>query len=60
MRDTERAPHRFDETKLLGAKSSWEFAKWDKIDAIGFIACLGVSFGILATFWMILRWASGL
>lgn len=59
MRDTERAPHRFDGTKLLGVKSSWEFAKWDKIDAIGFIACLGVSFGILATFWMILRWASG-
>jgi hypothetical protein len=44
---------------LLGAGSSWEFAKWDKVDAIGFIACLGVSGGILTGFWMVLRAASG-
>ncbi|MEN9402705.1 MAG: hypothetical protein RL091_1408, partial [Verrucomicrobiota bacterium] len=31
----------------------------DKVDAIGFIACLGVSAGILAGFWMLLRAAAG-
>jgi SSS family solute:Na+ symporter len=59
MEETRLNPRRFDETKLLGAGSSWEFAKWDKVDAIGFIACLGVSGGILAGFWMVLRAASG-
>jgi solute:Na+ symporter, SSS family len=59
MEATKQAPHRFDDTKLLGAKSSWEFAKWDRVDAIGFIACLAVSFGILGAFWMLLRAMSG-
>jgi solute:Na+ symporter, SSS family len=59
MEETKRNPHRFDGTKLLGANSSWEFAKWDKVDAIGFIACLGVSGGILAGFWLLLRAAAG-
>ncbi|MCP5530344.1 MAG: hypothetical protein H7A44_07865 [Opitutaceae bacterium] len=59
MAETARTPHRFDETKLLGAGSNWEFTKWNKVDAIGFIACLGVSFAILAAFWLLLRAASG-
>jgi hypothetical protein len=59
MAETARNPHRFDGTKLFGANSSWEFAKWDKVDAIGFIACLGVSGGILAGFWLLLRSAAG-
>ncbi|HUG11780.1 MAG TPA: hypothetical protein VMM36_12235 [Opitutaceae bacterium] len=59
MEETRRNPRRFDETKLLGAGSNWEFAKWDKVDAIGFIACLGVSGGILAGFWLLLRTAAG-
>jgi hypothetical protein len=29
------------------------------VDTIGFIACLGVSFGILAGFWFVLKLASG-
>ncbi|BET68279.1 hypothetical protein ASA1KI_31970 [Opitutales bacterium ASA1] len=57
MEATTRDPHRFDHTKLF-PKSSWEFTKWDKVDAIGFIACLCVSFGILAAFWIVLRMAS--
>ncbi|MCC6414502.1 MAG: hypothetical protein IT582_01125, partial [Opitutaceae bacterium] len=59
MAETARVPQRFDGTKLLGAGSSWEFAKWDRTDAVGFIACLGVSFAILAAFWLLLRAASG-
>ena len=59
MAETARAPHRFDDTKLLGAGSAWEFTKWDKVDAIGFIACLGVSGGILTGFWLLLRAAGG-
>ena len=59
MAETARNPHRFDHTKLLGQNSAWEFGKWDKVDTIGFLACLAVSGGILAAFWMLLRAASG-
>jgi SSS family solute:Na+ symporter len=59
MAETGRHPRRYDETKLFGADSNWEFAKWDKVDAIGFMACLAVSFGILGAFWMLLRAAAG-
>ncbi|MFM1852657.1 MAG: hypothetical protein RIS54_2341 [Verrucomicrobiota bacterium] len=59
MAATAAAPRRFDGTKLLGAGSNWEFTKWDRTDAVGFVACLGVSFGILAAFWLLLRAASG-
>jgi Na+/proline symporter len=31
-------PSRFDHTKLF-PKSNWEFTKWDKMDALGFLAC---------------------
>jgi Na+/proline symporter len=59
MEATQRDPRRFAHTKLLGPDSSWEFAKWDKVDTIGFIACLGVSCAILGAFWMLLRSAAG-
>ena len=59
MTQTQLNPRRFDDTKLFGPASAWEFAKWDKVDAIGFIACLGVSGGILAGFWLLLRSAAG-
>jgi solute:Na+ symporter, SSS family len=59
MELTRQNPHRFAHTKLFGPKSNWEFGKWDKVDTIGFIACLGISFGILAAFWYVLRLASG-
>lgn len=59
MELTRQNPHRFSHTKLLGPDSNWEFGKWDKVDTIGFIACLGVSFAILAAFWYLLRLASG-
>ena len=59
MEETAKNPGRFDDTKLFGRNSSWEFARWDKVDAIGFVACLAVSFGILGAFWLVLRWAAG-
>lgn len=59
MAETDRVPGRFDDTKLFGANSSWEFTKWNKVDAIGFVACLALSFGILGAFWLLLRAASG-
>lgn len=55
MAATAANPHRFDRTKLLGEKSSWEFTRWSKVDAVGFVACLGVSGAILFLFWLLLR-----
>jgi SSS family solute:Na+ symporter len=57
--ETLRNPHRFDDTKLLGAGSSWEFGRWDRNDAIGFLACCAISGGIILLFWLLLRWAAG-
>ncbi len=59
MVETGRDPARFDHLKLFGRASSWEFARWDRVDAIGFVACLAVSFAILAAFWSVLRLAAG-
>jgi solute:Na+ symporter, SSS family len=59
MEATRHNPHRFAHTKLFGPNSTWEFGKWNKVDTIGFIACLAVSFGILASFWFVLKLASG-
>jgi solute:Na+ symporter, SSS family len=59
MAATAENPARFDDTKLLGARSYWEFTKWNAVDTIGFVACLGVSGAILAAFWLVLKWASG-
>jgi SSS family solute:Na+ symporter len=59
MAETARNPHRYDHTKLFGINSAWEFGKWDKVDTIGFVACLAVSGGILAGFWILLRAAAG-
>ncbi|HEX2100633.1 MAG TPA: sodium:solute symporter family protein, partial [Candidatus Synoicihabitans sp.] len=59
MEATRRNPHRFAHTKLFGPNSNWEFGKWNKVDTIGFIACLAISFGILGGFWLLLKLASG-
>jgi Na+/proline symporter len=58
MEETRQQPHRFDHEKMLGPSSNWEFTRWNRIDAIGFLACLALSFGILAMFWGLLRWAA--
>ncbi|HUL53207.1 MAG TPA: hypothetical protein VLT83_07345 [Opitutaceae bacterium] len=58
MEETRRNPGRFDHTKLF-PKSNWEWTRWDKVDTIGFIACLGVSGSIIALFWYLLRVTAG-
>lgn len=54
MDATVRHPSRFDEAKLFPG-SSWEFTKWDRMDAIGFAACVGISGAIVLLFWSLLR-----
>ena len=34
-------PHRFADKKLF-ANSDWEFNKWNRVDALGFLASIGV------------------
>ncbi len=57
MNETRANPNRFNNLKLF-PRSSWEFTKWDKVDAVGFVICVGVSFAILSVFWTLLRLAS--
>jgi SSS family solute:Na+ symporter len=59
MEETRVNPTRFDDTKLFGRNSWWEFCKWDKVDAIGFIACCSLSATIVGIFMALLNWASG-
>ena len=58
MDETRRNPHRFDHTKLLGMKSSWEFAKWDRVDTVGFLGCCATSGAIILLFVVLLRLAA--
>lgn len=58
MEATRRAPQRFDHLKLL-PNSSWEWTRWDRVDAVGFAASCAVTFVILGLFWALLRWAEG-
>jgi Na+/proline symporter len=59
MAETRRNPRRFDATKLLGPDSSWEFARWNRTDTIGFLGCCAVSAGIIGIFVTLLRLAGG-
>jgi hypothetical protein len=56
MEATRRDPNRFQHTKLF-PNSSWEFARWDKVDTIGFLICCAVSGSIIALFVGLLTWA---
>ncbi|MGC4073727.1 MAG: hypothetical protein QM760_14700 [Nibricoccus sp.] len=56
---TRREPARFDHTKLFGARSSWEFCKWTRVDAVGFLACFATSWGIVGAFvWVLYKAAT--
>ena len=56
MEATRRDPNRFQHTKLF-PNSNWEFARWDKVDTIGFLICCAVSGSIIALFVGLLKWA---
>ena len=58
MEETRRNPHRYDHTKLF-PHSNWEWTKWDKVDTIGFVICLGVTTSIVTLFWYLLRLTAG-
>ncbi|PTY06665.1 hypothetical protein DB347_11560 [Opitutaceae bacterium EW11] len=55
---TRRNPHRFDHMKLFGPTSSWEFGKWNREDAVGFVACCAVSAAIIFLFVGLLKLAA--
>jgi hypothetical protein len=57
MEETRKNPARFDHLKLLPG-TSWEFLKWDKVDAIGFISCLATSGAIIGLFVLLLKLAA--
>jgi SSS family solute:Na+ symporter len=57
MEETKRNPARFDHTKLVPA-SNWEFCKWDRVDAVGFIICCALSAVIIGFFISVLRIAA--
>jgi Na+/proline symporter len=54
MEATRRDPRRFDHLKLF-PRSTWEFTRWNRVDAIGFVACCATSLAIIALFWGLLR-----
>ena len=54
VEETARNPSRFDHLKLFPG-SNWEFCRWTKEDAVGFLACCVLSTAILGGFWLLLR-----
>ena len=59
MDATRAAPQRFEHLKLFGAGSSWEFTRWDRVDAVGFAVCCVLSGGLIGVFCLVLHLASG-
>jgi solute:Na+ symporter, SSS family len=59
MDETRSNPQRFERTKLFGPSSSWEFAKWDRDDTIGFLGCCATSGAIIGGFLLALKLAAG-
>jgi len=59
MESTRRDPRRFDHLKILGPRSSWEFTRWNRVDAVGFGICCALSGGFIGLFWLLLRWIAG-
>jgi hypothetical protein len=58
LEETWRNPARFDHLKLFPG-TNWEFLKWDRTDAIGFIACCATSGAVVCLFLFLLRLAAG-
>jgi hypothetical protein len=48
------SPSRFDHLKLF-PRSQWEFCRWTREDALGFLICCAVSGTILGGFWLMVR-----
>jgi hypothetical protein len=54
VEETMRNPSRFDHLKIF-PRSQWEFCRWTREDAVGFLICCGVSGAILGGFWLTVR-----
>jgi len=54
MEETLHSPSRFDHLKLF-PRSQWEFCRWTREDALGFLICCAVSGAILGGFWLTVR-----
>jgi SSS family solute:Na+ symporter len=52
-------PHRFDGKKIL-RRSNWQFTRWTRNDALGFLGCWTIVCAILAILWGILHIGSQL
>lgn len=57
MEATAGNPGRFDHLKVF-PKSSWEFTRWNRLDTVGFLACVGVSGSLVFLFWGLLQLAA--
>src|SRR5690606_2441849 len=57
MAATAKDPHRFDHLKLF-PHSNWEFTRWNRADAVGFLSCLVRSGTIVFIFWGLLQLAA--
>jgi hypothetical protein len=47
-------PQRFAHLKLF-SKSSWEFTKWNRADALGFVGCWAGVMAVLGLLWLVLN-----
>lgn len=47
-------PTRFDHLKLF-PRSQWEFCRWTRTDAIGFLVSTAITLGIILFFWGLIR-----
>jgi hypothetical protein len=56
---TRRDPRRFDHLKLFGRNSAWAFARWDRVDTLGFVICCALSGGFIGLFCLLLHWTAG-
>jgi solute:Na+ symporter, SSS family len=54
IEETAANPTRFDHLKLF-PRSQWEFCRWTREDALGFLACCGLSGAILGGFTLLVR-----
>ncbi|MCF7864712.1 MAG: sodium:solute symporter family protein [Kiritimatiellales bacterium] len=54
LAQTMEHPYRFDNRKLFPG-TQWEFKKWTKVDAVGFVLCWMGVFLVLAVLWVVLK-----
>lgn len=53
LAETFAAPQRYDNLKLFPG-SNWEFTKWTKTDAVGFLGCWAAVLAVLGILWAVL------